>query len=254
MSKREHRRSAERVVGGRAPVLLESQDLPAERARVLRPRLLLTVARRDVELAVRSERDPAAVVIRRSGDVVEEDGLVRSRPVRVVHAHKTIERRATRCGVRVVEVDEAGPREVGIEREPEKAALRVGIRSRRKCCPRLRFESAARTQAHDPHAARSLGDEEPPVGRERHRPRRLESRGDELHVFHDGGTDPRRGRGRGRSRSHRLRGGGGRDRGGRGRRLSARDERRERARQPAPHGPRCAQRRSAWLAMGRASR
>ena len=260
MSEREHRRSRERIVRRHAPVLLEPQDLAAERAAILRARLLLAVARRDVELAIRSEGDAAAVVVRRTGDVVQQDRLARARAVRIAHANETIQRRTARCGIRVIDIDEAGPREVGIERDPEETTLRVGIRACGKGGPRLRLEPTARAEPHDAHPARSLGDEKAPVRRESDGPWRLEARSDELHVLDDRGTDARRWRRRWRRRrrwrdgSRALRVSCGRYRRGRGRRLRARDDRRECECQPAPHAPRCAQRRSASLAMGRASR
>src|SRR5688572_11983342 len=64
MAERVHRRSGERVVRRHRAVLLEPEDLAAKGAAILRSVLLLAIARRDVQLAVRSERDAATIVIR----------------------------------------------------------------------------------------------------------------------------------------------------------------------------------------------
>ena len=69
-------RSGRRVVVGHVAVRGDAEDLAGERVRVLRGRLVLRVARRDVEHPVRSERQPPTVVGRVRRDAVEDDLLV----------------------------------------------------------------------------------------------------------------------------------------------------------------------------------
>jgi len=108
-----------------------------------------------------------------------------------VHAHQSIERRAARTGVRVVEVDEAAPREIGIERDPEQPAFGIRVRACRERGPGPRLQSARRPETSDANAARTLGDEEAPIWRERDRPRRLQSARDQLYVLDDGRAEAR---------------------------------------------------------------
>src|SRR2546430_7815690 len=130
-----HRGAGRRIVGGDRPVLIQSQDLPGEAARVLRVRSVFGVAGGQVELPVWSELEPPAVVIVVAGDPVEQDGLVHSAVVRIAHADELVPRHAGRRGIAVIQVDEAVAREARIERDPKETLLAVAARARRNGCP-----------------------------------------------------------------------------------------------------------------------
>ena len=128
MTERVDRRPRQRVVHGDLPVLLETEDLAAERSRVLRVRHVPGVAGRHVELAVGTELHATAVMDGFAGDVVEEHGLLDAAPVLVAHAHELVARAAA-GRIAVVEVHEGVAGEVGIDRDPEEATLRADLRA-----------------------------------------------------------------------------------------------------------------------------
>src|SRR5262249_25912887 len=175
----------ERVVGGDRPVEIEPKDLSVERGEILgvrvrrgpRAALVVAVTRiadANVELLVGPDAQHTAVVVAVVGaDAVDEDGEGAG-----VHAaacqraaHDLIEpsRRcltAARAGLRAVEVDETGAREVRVDGDTEEAHLRIGTYGKRE--ERRRAAAVEELERRRPGAtgAALLGDEEPAVGQE----------------------------------------------------------------------------------------
>src|SRR4029077_13905054 len=152
MAERPDRRARGGIVGRDRPVLVQPQDLSPEAARVLRVRSVLGVARGDVELPVRTELQPTAVMIVVAGDPIEDDGLLAPQPVLVAHPNDLVACLATRCRVAVIEVDEAVARELRIERDPKETLFAVAAGARRNRGPGIRAKAAARPELHDAHA------------------------------------------------------------------------------------------------------
>src|SRR6185437_12381961 len=103
---RPDRRPGRRIVGRDRPILVQAQDLSGEAARVLPVGAVLGVTRRDVELSVGTELQAAAVMVVVAGYPVDDHGLFGADSVLVTHADDLVARRAARCRVAVVEVDE----------------------------------------------------------------------------------------------------------------------------------------------------
>src|SRR5439155_17555138 len=202
---RPHRRPGGGIVRRDRTIFVQPEDLPREDGQVLCVRAVFGVAAGHVELAVGPELEATAVVRVIAGDPVEDDGLLCPKSVLVAHANDLVSSHTVRRPIAVVEVDEPVLREVGVENDPEQPLLAIAAGARRKGGPRVRTKPTARAELNDPHATRALGDKEPPIRREVDRPRRAQSRRDELHVLDDRRPDARRG-GRARARSRGRRG------------------------------------------------
>ena len=110
----EHVGATERIVRRRRAVLLQPQDLAAQRSRVRRDLWIAGVARRRVQLAIGTESETPAAVVAGRRDAVQQDLVLHARAALVTHAHDAVRPAARR---RVVDVHETVGREIRIERQ-----------------------------------------------------------------------------------------------------------------------------------------
>ena len=148
----------------------ESQDLAAERVRVLCGVVVLRVARRDIEEAVRSEGETAAVVRAVAGDAREDDlGVaqrVRTGLAEERHPHHPVVALGT-----VIRVQPPGAA-IAVQRESVQARLSSGDDARHRAHP---AHVAGRGQLEDRPIA-ALRDQRSTVFQWDDRPRRVEPR------------------------------------------------------------------------------
>ena len=128
----------------------QCEELAVQRVGLLGELAVAGVAGRHVQPLVGAEGDPPAVVDPPGLDALDQRALApqpsaREAPALELHAR----------GGRVVEVDEAVAREVGIEREAEQAALALSAHGHR----RHRLPAQPSVALEQAHAAGALGDE-----------------------------------------------------------------------------------------------
>ena len=165
------RGAGEGVIGRNRAVRVQAQDLAVEGGAILRRGALLGVAHRPIELAVRPELHPAAVVIAVAGYPLQQHpvehplagGRILAQPDQAVLQPGAGSRR-------VGDVDETVLREPRVERQPEQAGLAGRGHIQRQ--PRLGEQLAV---LNDANAATALGKEDAAVRREIQRPGRFEA-------------------------------------------------------------------------------
>jgi hypothetical protein len=140
---------------------------PFSEGRVLRELLVVRLARGDPQRSVGPELDPAAVV-RVAGLQAADDLPLEDEPAAVqpVAEHLVLVGRR-----RAVEIDEAGPPEVGVEGDAEEAALLAAARVHLE---RGHDSPRAEPAREEHNAPRPLGDQRSRVRQEDQLPRRLE--------------------------------------------------------------------------------